>query len=73
MHEVFIMLFRMSSSAPSQASDSNAQTCDQCGASLSNSSVLARHKNSVHGHIYFPCSVAGCDFATSRQDSLNTQ
>lgn len=64
---------RMSSPNPSQASDSKPQTCGLCGAGLGNSSHLARHKASVHGHTYYPCTVSGCDFATSRQDSLNSQ
>ncbi|KIM24691.1 hypothetical protein M408DRAFT_75455 [Serendipita vermifera MAFF 305830] len=61
----------MSSPSPSQASDNGPQTCGLCGATLGNSSHLARHKASVHGQTYYPCTVSGCDFATSRQDSLN--
>jgi uncharacterized Zn-finger protein len=63
----------MSSPTPSQASDAKPQTCNICGAGLGNSSHLARHKASVHGQTYFPCTVQGCDFASTRQDSLNAQ
>ncbi|KAG8794151.1 hypothetical protein FRC16_010692 [Serendipita sp. 398] len=59
----------MSSSA--QASESRVQICDICGQSLASSSHLARHKSSVHQGTYLPCPVSGCDFATTRQDSLN--
>jgi hypothetical protein len=63
----------MSSSSPSTSSDTGPQTCDLCGRTLSNSSYLARHKNSTHGQKYYPCEVTGCDFATTRQDSLTNQ
>ncbi|CAG7852112.1 SubName: Full=Uncharacterized protein {ECO:0000313/EMBL:CCA70400.1} [Serendipita indica DSM 11827] len=59
----------MSSNQP--AAGVTGYVCDMCGQGLTSSAYLARHKSKVHGSTYFGCSVAGCDFATTRQDSLN--